>query len=151
MDRFEELLKELGKILGVPLHIDKHNACRLNINNILHIQLEHDASKDLILFACDVCDIPPGKFREMVLKEALKANYTYPRLGTFAYAERNNKLTVFDYVPVSGLTGEKMSLFLFQFIEKANTWKEAVESGTTPPPAIEPAKTSPSIFNLNKP
>lgn len=132
MDRFEELLKELGKILGIPLHVDKNNACRLNINNILHIQLEQDPVKGRLLVACYICDIPPGKFREITLKEALKANYLYPRVGTLAYAERNNKLTLFEYLPFLELTGEKLSVFLFQFIEKANTWREAIESGRTP-------------------
>lgn len=150
MDRFDELLNELGKVLGVALHIDKHNACRLNINNFIHIQLEQDIMKDRVLFACYLCDIPPGKFREIVLKEALKANYIYPRLGTFAYAERNNKLTLFDYLPIPGLNGEKMASFLFQFIEKASTWKQAVESGTTPSPAIEPLATGFSIYDIKK-
>jgi hypothetical protein len=147
MDRFEELLMHLGDILNVQLLPDLHRACTLNINGQLHIQLQIDEAKDSLLIASFLCDVSPGKFRENVLKEALKANGAYPRVGTLGFSSRKNKLALFEYLPLPGLKAEKVADFLAQFIEKCELWRLSVESGSTPPPGLAPTHTNRSIFN----
>jgi hypothetical protein len=151
MDRFEELLKELGGIINAPLHPDKHRVCKLNVNNYLHIQLEHDAVKERLLIATFLCEIPAGKFRENVLKDALKANTIYPRIGTLCYSERNNQLSLFEYFSFYDLTAAKLSEYLNKFIDRAMLWKTAVEKGqSSPQEEAQTKKESSSIFDLSK-
>jgi hypothetical protein len=148
MDRFEEILKELGRIIDVPLHPDKNRLCKLNVSNALHVQIESDENKERILIASFICDIPAGKFRENILKDALKANYLYPRIGTLAYSERNNRLTLFEYAPYSNLNGEKFADILAQFIERANSWRIAIERGQTAPQTEIIGKPDRSVFGI---
>ena len=131
IDQFHELLQGLGQQLKIPLHPDKRGACKLNVRNQFSVQLEYDPSHERILIACFVCDVPPGKLRENILRDALKANFPFPELGAFGYSERNNKLSLFLYTPLSGLTGEKCAALLSVFMEKANKWREAVAMGQT--------------------
>jgi hypothetical protein len=131
IDQFQEVLVSLGQQLGLPLHPDKMGACRLNVRNLFSIQLEYEPARERILIASFLCDIPPGKLRENILRDALKANFPYPELGSFGYSERNNKLSLFFYLSLHGLTGVKLAALLSTFIEKATKWKQAVELGQT--------------------
>ncbi len=130
-DRFEELLKELGVQLGISLHPDHKGACKLVFNDTLHVQLECDAHQENLLLATFICDIPPGKFRENILKDALKANSPFPKNGTLSYSERNNKLTLFTSIRFGTLTGHKLAEILSLFVDKANQWRSGVETGHT--------------------
>lgn len=131
IDRLEELLNELGAELGTTLHPDKKGACKLKINETLHVQMECDAHQENLLVATFICDIPPGKYRENILKDALKANGPFPVNGMLAYSDRNNKLALFSYFRLASLTGKKLSEFLAAFVEKANHWRLGVETGHT--------------------
>lgn len=131
IDRFEELLNELGEEYGLSLHPDRKGACKLKINETIHIQIECDAHQENLLAATFICDIPPGKYRENILKDALKANGPFPKNGTLAYSDRNNKLVLFSYLRMSNLTGKKLAEFLATFLDKANNWRIGVETGHT--------------------
>ncbi len=148
MDRFMQLLDDLGHILNIPLYTDKKRACRLNINNTLYVQLESEDDKERILIATFIHDIPPGKYRENTLKEALKADGRYPRIGTFAYSERNNQLALFEYVPMPELRAEKLADILANIIEKATAWRATIERGVLPLAREGEQKVDRSIFNL---
>lgn len=131
IDPFGELLDELGNELGIPLHLDKKSACTLNINDQFHVQLECDPHQENILVAAFICDLPPGKFRENILRDALKSNEPFPRNGTLAYSDRNNKLALFAHLRLASLNGRRLSEFLNTFLEKANGWRTGVETGQT--------------------
>lgn len=146
MDLFQNLILQLGDILNVPLHVDRMQSCRLNINGLLHVQLENDPAKERILIATFISDVPAGKFRENTFKECLKTNGVFPRFGTFAYSERNNKLALFEYLPYEGLSGEKLADALAKFIEKAQAWRSGMERGTIPPSVDPTANIDRSIF-----
>ena len=150
MDRFATLLADLGTLINVPLHPDSKRLCRLNIDNKIHLQIQEEENQDRLLVACFVGEIPPGKFRENLLKSALKENNVYPRLGTFAYSARNNQLTLFAYAYYPGLNGDNFADFLATFLEKAFTWKTALETGRIPERGQTLHKTGPSIFDIQK-
>jgi len=133
MDRFSQILYDLGQILEETLYIDENRVCQLNYNDELHLQMQYDEGKDQLLIGSFLCDVPPGKYREKLLKEALKTNGEYPRIATLAFSERNNKLTLFESLPAVGLTGEKLFEWLEKFIELGKEWKTAVESGRALP------------------
>ena len=74
MDRFAILLADLGELIQVPLHPDHQRSCILSINQELHVHLKEEDNEDRILIATFVSELPPGKFRENILKETLKEN-----------------------------------------------------------------------------
>ena len=134
MTPFEEILEKLGKILSLSLKPDHNRACAIQIKKNITIQLQSDPSEEKLLIGCKIIDLPPGKFRENVLKEVLKANgLPDPRIGTFAYIEQLNQLFLFQYYPFEILSGERLSSLLGPFIQMAESWKEAIASGKASP------------------
>lgn len=151
MERFAALLDELGEELNIGLYPDQKGACLLLIDDHFRIQLECHVKPDHLLVASFLCDIPPGKFRETVLKDALKANLNSCQEGILAYSERNNQLTLFSFLPLSSLNGKVLAHFLTSFLEKGDNWIKAVRSGDTSRLALEGSpSTSPGggIFGL---
>lgn len=132
-DRFSELLSELGSIFQMSLSQDRYNACSIQIPPIT-IQMELDGSgENLILFA-KIIEIPPGKFRENVLTEALKANaLADPRTGIFGYIANTNHLALHQTYPLELLSGEKLSGLFGAFYETAESWHSAIQSGQSMP------------------
>ena len=150
MDRFAILLADLGALIQVPLHPDHLRCCNLSINGELHVQLKEDESNSRILVGAFLGDVPPGKFRENILKETLKENSLFPRMGTFGYSERNNQLALFSHVYFEGLRGDTMADFLEPFFEKAFSWRTALQTGQLPQRGQTLLKTGPSIFDIQR-
>lgn len=131
MDPFAQLLNDLSLLLDTHLSPDKRGACKLNIEDTLHVQLEPDATREKLLFFCFLSEVPPGKFRENVLRDALKANADPSTPGTLGFSERNNQLVLFANLNFSSLTARKALDFLHLFMTKAQAWKQAIATGQT--------------------
>jgi hypothetical protein len=134
MDRFQKLLNELGQLINLPLHLDKNHACKLSINNLLHIQIEMDTAQERILIGSFICDVASGKFREEIFRKALKINGSFPRIGTLAFSPRNNQLFLFHYLAITQLSADAFASFLAQFIDTADQWRSSIENGQPGPP-----------------
>ena len=131
---FEELLEELGKNLQLILHIDHVGACSIRIKEGLVIQLAPDLSQENLWIFCKVIDIPPGKFLENVLQEALKANgLPDPRTGHFGYIGATGHLVLFQKYPFGVLNGDLLSGFIGAFLEMADSWQKAIGNGRPAP------------------
>ena len=129
---FEELLEELGKIFHLLLHIDHMNACSIQVSENLTIQLEPDMAQENLWIFCKVIEIPPGKFRENVLRDALKANgLPDPRIGHFGYIENTGHLALFQKYPLNILNGERLAGFIGAFLEMAARWQKGIANGHT--------------------
>lgn len=150
MDHFALLLADLGALIQVPLHPDHNRACCLVINGELHLQLKEDPNKERILVAAFIAEIPPGKFRETILRETLKENNLFPRTGNFSYSERNNQLAFYSYVYFEKLDGDKMADFLEKFLETAFSWKAGLQTGQLPERGRTLHKTGPSVFDIQR-
>ncbi|MGB7977773.1 MAG: CesT family type III secretion system chaperone [Chlamydiales bacterium] len=132
---FEELLQSLSATFGLDLQIDKNNACSLLIHARLIVQMQLDVSQDNLWIFSKLAETPPGKFRENILKEALKANaLPDPRIGILAYLAATNELVLYQKFPLAILNGERLSGFLGAFMEMAESWREAILSGQSAPP-----------------
>ena len=46
MDRFQEILWDLGEEIDVPLHIDTNNACKIVLENDLSILLQSTEDRE---------------------------------------------------------------------------------------------------------
>ena len=75
MKSFHDLIAELGEYIGEDLKVDLNMACSLEINNLIKVQIELDSPGEKILLMSLITELPPGKFRENILKDALKANF----------------------------------------------------------------------------
>ncbi len=128
-DRFEEILNELGIECGQPLHPDSHGACKLFINELMHVQIECRQELESLAILTFICEIPPGKFRENVLKTALKSNHFSPEKPYLCYSDKNNQLSLFQYLPMKTLTGKQLMGFLEHFMKKAHEWRQGVQTG----------------------
>jgi len=134
INQFEELLQDLGKVFHLDLHVDRKSACSIQIHPHFIIQLQLDASQENLYIFSKLIDTPPGKFRENILKEALKANaLPDPRVGVLGYIAATNQLAIFQKYPLSLLNGNRLSGFLGAFMEMADSWREAIASGQSAP------------------
>jgi len=140
-DRFSELLSELGRVFDLPLHVDKSHACSIQIPPIT-IQLQLDATQENLLLFCKIIELPPGKFRENILREALKANgQPDPRAGIFGYILATNHLALHQRYPLAILTGDRLAGLFGAFFEMGESWHKAIHSGN-PIPAT-PGRSAP--------
>jgi hypothetical protein len=131
---FNDLIYELSQILKTDLKADLNQICPLVIDEEYHVQLEMDISGDSILIGCFVCELPPGKFRENILKDALKASHeTKNEKSVFGYCEQVNQLTLFENIPNYDLNGEILYNEICDFVDRVKEWKSAIDSGKTSP------------------
>lgn len=144
---FEELLGALSKVFHLALHVDRSSACSIHVHEHLTIQLQPDISQENLWIFSKLIEIPPGKFREHVLREALKANaLPDPRTGIFGYLAVTNHLVLFQKYPLNLLNGERLSGFIGAFLEMADSWRQAIANGQSAPP--HSGKSAPNPFGL---
>jgi len=145
--RFQELLHELGRVFHLELTVDKSGACSIMVPPELVIQMQLDSGQEKLFLFCKVVEIPPGKFRENVFLEALKANdQRDPIPGILAYLHATNHLVLYQTYPVSILNGERLASFFGNFLQMADSWRKALLSGRS-----SPVPSSPSPSSLEKP
>lgn len=133
MSPFEEFLKKLGELLNLPLTLDEHLACVVNIDETLDVQLEYDETKDCILVASYISETPPGKYRENILEGALLENISNPMFGIFSYLSYSNQLVMHKFLSFSKHNALEFSGFLTEFIDKALLWQKAIRASNPPP------------------
>ena len=135
MDLFESLLQELGHAMKIEdLRPDEHNTCLIRFRDGgLEVQLEPFEKGEFLLIGSTIGVIPPGRYRENVFREALKANgLPPPRHGIFAYIAKSDRLVLFSMLSLREINGEKIAAFLTPYMEKALIWKQHIERGDVP-------------------
>lgn len=148
MIQFEELLKELGKQLDLPLYLDKYQACSIQIPPLV-LQMQPDRSQEFLFLFCKVIEIPPGKFRENVLREALKANVeSEPCIATFGFLAATDHLILYQRYPFTILNGERMGSFLGSFFKLAKEWYKAIAAGQSAPAGRSSPPSSSPLFGI---
>lgn len=141
---FEELLSELGKFLHLDLHPDIYHACTIQMHPFLSVQLQLDGTQEYLWLFSPLVETPPGKFRENILKEALKTNgQSEPCLGILGYISSTNELALYHRFPLNILNGERLAGILGAFLEMAERWQEAIKSGQSTPTPIEKKEDAP--------
>ncbi|MCB1072525.1 MAG: CesT family type III secretion system chaperone [Chlamydiia bacterium] len=146
MDKFQELLWDLGELIELPLHVDKNHACNLLLDENLEVQMQMDKHGENLLVCAFLGDVPPGRFRENVLKDALKVNGQYQPFGSLAFYEKKNMLILHQFLPAEKLNGEKLAQHLEVFIEEAEEWRRALASGSTAPIKYHSVESKPPPF-----
>lgn len=143
-DAFSQIIQELGQTLQIELHPDKLNAVSLQIQSIV-VQLELSSDQENLFLFCKIGEIPPGKFLENVLIEALKINgLPDPRPGIFGFIAKTNHLSLHQSYPMKLLNGTILASFLASFIELADAWAQSLSKGSVPNQPLE-SKMFPGI------
>src|SRR5438477_9435360 len=123
-DKWANILEELGKMLKLPLKPDKSNCCVLAFKNGSSLQMEMDQRGEYVILATDLGELSQGRYRENILREALKANgLPAPQCGIFAYGKKTEALLLCDQLSIDELTGERLAEYLAPFMQKADIWK----------------------------
>lgn len=151
-DLFGAILQELGdalKMVHPGLQADENHTCLLKLKGDILIQIEIDRSGKYLIMGSELGAISPGRYRENLLTEAMKANaMPHPRYGTLAYSHHTDQLALFEMLSLRNLTGSKVAEFMMLFSAKAMLWKEALQRGEVPVIAPTSNKSSPNIFGL---
>ena len=144
IDRFEEMLLGLSKVFDTPMQMDNMNCWSLVIDEKFSIQMELADNKKYLLIISFISEIPPGKYRENILRFALIANNNKNQFGTFGYSEKVSKLLYFTYLYFEDLKVSDLADYLSLFIETASTWREAIETSNYA--LIDQTNTSSSVL-----
>ena len=147
MDLFEELLKELSPLVGFPLHLDAHQVCCLWAGDTLKVQIEQ-GKEGHILLAAFLFELGPGKFREEVFKEGLKANAQFIPGGTLSFSSKNNQLVLYHLIPREMVNAPKVFESMTALISYALQWQTALNEGKTTPAFLATKTSLPSVFGI---
>lgn len=127
MDRFQTIIQELSKELATPLNPTGSSTCAIQFKGSLFTQIELSENQEMLIIVCVVDKLPPGKYREQVLTNALQENALQsPLIGTFAFSRRSDELLLFANTPTVELTGPKLFEILLVLVDKAHSWQEAI-------------------------
>jgi len=146
MDLFDDLLKELSAIIGLGLHRDHFGACCLQIGERLRVHIAPDKRGHVAVYAF-LEDIGPGKFREEVLKEGLKANCLLLPGGVLGYSGKNGFLSLHQFFP-EDIASAKLYEGILSFADFAVQWQTALSQGKTTPLSLTPKSNAPSPLGL---
>ncbi|MCP5469896.1 MAG: CesT family type III secretion system chaperone [Chlamydiales bacterium] len=134
MHTYEELIATLGNEIGVELHADERQTCRIEFpGDDVVLQVDLDTRGDRIVVGSQLAEVPPGIYREQLLMHALRVN-ALPRKpkGILAFSEKNDALVLFQYLNFDMLDAQKLHNFLREFVNHARLWREALTKGDLP-------------------
>lgn len=130
---FASILDDLGKQLNMKLVPDKNGACMIRYTTGLQLHIESNALAERVMLIADLGTPAPGRYRENLFREALKANgLPPPRQGIFCFSAKKDSLVLFDSLPLAELTGQKLADLVNPFLAKANLWKNAISKNEVP-------------------
>lgn len=149
-ERFKILVDELAQQLSVKLEPDTHNACRLQFKDGLVLSMQPNSTLDTLRVVVEIATPGQGRYREAILKEALRANgLPYPHVGTFAFSPKTDMLLLCDQLPMEELSGQRLAEIIKQLSDKAREWKESIARGETPVlRGVQSARASEGVFGL---
>jgi len=150
INQFEELMHELAHKFSIPLKPLIAGLCTFSIEGKLSVQLKLDKTEKMLFIGSFITEIAPGKFKENVFTQTLKANSQIPNIGWFAFNEKNSNLFLYEFIPMQDLTIKPLFNFFAAFVDKAMHWKKAIEAGQNAPLDFlrETELFKPSPFNL---
>jgi len=152
MEKFRQILYDFGDLVAEELYIDDQGVCRLFLNEKFPLQLELDQSEEMLIMISSIAEVPPGKFREQVMKEAMKENELMRgKDGVLGYVLQRNMLTFHYQYPLEQVTGTFLADLLETLIPKIEAWYDALARGSagpnpqTPIPKDKPPQFTPKM------
>ncbi len=134
MRQFYDLIDELSEFFNEPLIAEVNDTCKLLVNEKIEVQIEMDFMGEFIIIAAIISELPPGKFRENILKDALKSNHLIDSHRSFlAYIGVNNQLIVSENLFAHAITAEQLYNNIIALTKRAKKWQDAINRGETSP------------------
>jgi hypothetical protein len=145
MSIFSELMEQLSDTLNMDIFPDVNNVVTLLIEHTIKIQIEPDEMDEFIIIAAMIEELPPGKFREHILRDSLKANYKLDQNpGILSYMYKNNLLMLHLKRPLGSLSVDDLVVHIKELVERAKKWKSAINEGFSAPTDEIPSTTETS-------
>lgn len=148
---FESILKELGEKIGIPnLEPTKNNNITLTLKNKINVTLQLHKDQPLLIISFKIVEIPASRYRENVLREALKFNgLNKQQKGVFAFSKKTQTLILFEMLPLDHISSDQVKTVMMSLSEKAALWKETLNRGEIPSSGAEvQAKSNAGIFGI---
>lgn len=134
MSTYKNLIAELSLRLKKQIYPNLNNIVVLLIENRVKIHIETDSLGEIVIIGAFITELPPGKFREHILKDALKANYNVKNCpGILSYMGKENILTLHSTFALEALTIETLIQCLKHLTKRARLWQDAIEEGKSSP------------------
>lgn len=146
---FDSLLKELGEKIGIPnLEPTSNNNLALSLKGT-EVVLQQHKTEPFVIISFEIAEIPSGRYRENILREALKFNgLNQLHAGIFAFSKKTQKLFIFDMLPLNDVSGDQVNTIMTSLGEKAAAWKEALNRGDIPTIVTASQARSGGIFGI---
>ena len=153
MANFNELMEELAESLAAPLYPDMNNVVTMLVEERVKMQMETDRSDEFLLIGAYIGELPPGKFREHILFDALKANYrTNENPGILSYVGKHNSLMVWRKFSLETLSVDSLIEHIKHLSGRAKKWQDAMDSGHASPddelPQVKDSKPKNNMFGM---
>lgn len=130
---FQELIQYISEQFQLDLKPEANDSCSIKVDDKIIVQLELDAANQRLMLMTYISEIPPGKFRENVLYEALKANHLPTRIGTLGFLQESGELTFHHFFSTQISKYELVAQYLTEMIYVCMQWKEAISVGKAGP------------------
>ncbi len=143
MSNYINLIAQLSERLKREIYPDINNIVVLLIEKRVKIHIEIDSMEEFITIGAFITELPPGKFRENILKDALKSNFDeHKNPGILSYMARENVLALHSKFALSGLTIDSLMQSLKHLTKRARLWQDAINEGRTSPSEDIPKGTT---------
>ena len=129
--QFGALLKEFEPFFNCPLEPDENNSCLIHLGIGISLQIEMDR-QGMILIGSRLGAVHMGRYRDQLIRQALKSNASSFSTGIFGFSHKSNQLILFLTLNPHQLNSHQITQLLSPFITKAQSWKEAIEKGEIP-------------------
>lgn len=147
-NQFAAILRELSSYFNTSLEPDSHNSCLIRLQSGLQVQIEPDRYGSLLI-GIKLGSIPSSRYRELVFKEALKANGASSYFqGVFGVSKTSGQLVLFTLIDDRSASSERLKALLPPLLEKAQRWAEAIQRGEVPMGIESSPSNKPNIFSL---
>ena len=142
MGSYKDLIADLSERLGIEIYPDLNNVVVLKIEKSVKIHIEADDVEEFLILGAFIDELPPGKFRENILKNGLKANYLVNKNpAILSYLGRENILTLHRRYLIDSIDVEELITQIKAITERAQKWQASIESGHAAPDDEIPSKT----------
>jgi hypothetical protein len=141
MAGFKELIADLSDRLGADLFPDLNNVVTLIVEKRVKFNIEADSVGEFMILGATISELPPGKFRENILKDALKANSRINvNPGVLSYLGRENTLILHTKLFIQGTSVDEIIKEMKHLTSRAKKWMDAIDEGRASPDEEIPKK-----------
>ena len=153
MSTFANLIEDLSRRLNRNLTPNKDGCVTLLIKEKITIQIEMDRDEDFLIIGAYIEELPPGKFREHILRDGLKANFFFKNNSqVLSYMKKENQLIVHQKMHIETTSPEDFFNDVQSLYERASKWFDSLDSGRSCPDdeVISKGDSQPnkSIYNV---